>query len=207
MTALDGYDIAETAVPYLAKSVKAGVGFIGRYYGGHRSKDLTLAEARAISQAGLKIVSVFEAGGDNIANFTKAQAVKDGAAALTLAGLCQQPFGTAIYFAVDCDPTPPQLAGNVLPYFATLLGAVGPHYQIGVYGSGNVCTALLHNKTAQRSWLGGAMGWQGSRAFKAALTWDICQGIPGDPYKLGAQVDPDQARTADFGGWSLSPAA
>jgi hypothetical protein len=204
-----GYDIAEDTTRFLARARSAGVDFVGRYYGGHPSKDLTLIEAQAISRAGLKIVTVWEASGDKIANFMTGQGASDAYHALDLAIACGQPRGSAIYFAVDCDPTAVQIAGNVMPYFAAIAGcfaAAGSPYKIGVYGSGDVCTFLATHGLAEYAWLGGAMGWRGSRSFKAAGQWHMCQGLPSDPYGFHVQVDPDESRTDDYGAWSL-PAA
>lgn len=205
---IQGYDTAETAVPLIAKSLAAKMGFVGRYYGGSPGKDLTLDEARALSDAGLKIVTVFEAHGDSIANFNAAQGAKDAAAALKLALACCQPKGTPIYFAVDCDPTPAQISANIIPYFAAIKGVLAPAgYPVGNYGSGDVCTTLHFMELATYHWVGGAMGWRGSRAYAAGNRWHILQHLPGDPHGFGRQVDPNDAIDGDFGGWSLAPAA
>lgn len=199
---ITGFDCAAPVTDYLPAIKAAGYQWIGRYYSHHPAKSLTRDEADAIAAAGLRIVTVWEAAGDSIAGFGAAKGFADGAAALAQAHACGQPLGTPIYFAVDFDAAPQQL-DEIGAYFAAVKTALGGQYLVGVYGSGLVCQMLLNGGEATRTWLGGAMGWRGSRDFLAGNRWQIRQhppidGPPGVPF----QIDPNEVQGAiGFGSW------
>lgn len=195
-----GFDSAVTTAGIIDKIVAAGVGFVGRYHSRNPRKNLTLAEAGLLSKAGISIVSVWEAMGDQRSNFNAAQGGKDAIAALTCAANVQQPENSTIYFAVDFDASLADLANRIIPYFEAVAPVLAATYRVGVYGSGRVCEELETKGYVHHTWLGGAMGWANSRAYDG---WNIKQGLPGDPYHLGFQVDPDEARGADYGQWQL----
>lgn len=195
---MQGIDVATDPGPLAGRLKAAGIGFAAGYYSYNDAKNLTPEGARSLTAAGIAIVSIFEAAGDKYANFTGAQGHADALQALKLAQACQQPGGSGIYFAVDFDASPIQAANGVRAYFNAIKAALGGRYRIGVYGSGYVCQSLFG--LAELFWLGGAMGWRGSRDFTAA---HIRQGEPGDPYHLGLTVDPDIAFDGDFGQWQV----
>ena len=168
----------------LVAAKAAGYRFILHYYGGSAGKDLTRASAVATSDLDMWCGAVYEAGG---ANFSGEQGLQDAQAALAMAAHVGQPTGSAVYFAVDTgiDATP-----AVLAYFGAIASLVKPAgYKVGAYGPGAVLKATLAAGTVDYDWLGGAMGWPGSRGYDGAA---LVQGLPHDVPGV-TQVDDDIA--------------
>lgn len=132
--------------------VNAGKTFVGRYYAVlNASKSLTLAEAQAISAAGLYIVSIWQESADYAGYFTFSRGRSDGLNAFSKAANdLSQTGNTPIYFAVDFDATSADQQA-VLDYFSGVrqgyndylqqqrqYGEPQTPYRIGVYGSYDV---------------------------------------------------------------------
>ena len=168
----------------LVAAKAAGYRFIIHYYGGSTGKDLTRASAIATSDLDMWCGAVYEGGGDN---FSGDQGVVDAQHALTFAAHVGQPQGSAIYFAVD---TGIDATAAVLAYFGSVAGLLRPAgYKVGAYGPGAVLKATLAAGTVDYDWLGGAMGWPGSRGYDGAA---LVQGLPHDVPGV-TQVDDDIA--------------
>lgn len=198
-----GLDVAEDATPHIADLVDAQYQFVGRYYNVNRpSKNLTRAEAEALSAAGLSIVVVWENGfPTSAAYFSNARGVSDGNAAHQYAsGIIQQPEGSAIYFAVDYDASRGDVDGVVTEYFrgvrAALQASESP-YRAGVYGSGATCGALLDKGLVSYAWLSQSTKFRGSKTFKR---WHIKQGP--EATICGMDADSDQAR-GEYGAFQV----
>jgi hypothetical protein len=191
-----GFDIyAGTLTSAERQAAKnAGYDFIMHYYGGNSGKDLTAAELEANSKLGLYTGAVFE-GGCNPAWFTADHGLYDAEEAIYQAQSVDQPKGSAIYFAYDFDPTPAEITGNILPYHrsvASIISSAG--YKIGAYGAGVTMLALFNAGLLFYDWIGGAMGWAGSRGYKRldSSSPSLLQGLPTTLAGVG-EVDPDTA--------------
>ena len=168
----------------LVAAKAAGYTFIIHYYGGSSGKDLTRASAIVTSGLGMWCGAVYEVNGNN---FSGDQGVIDAQAAFQFAQHVGQPTGSAIYFAVD---TGIGAGPAVLAYFASVASILRPAgYKVGAYGPGAVLAAALAAGTVDYDWLGGAMGWPGSREYRGAA---IVQGLPHDVPGV-TQVDDDTA--------------
>ena len=168
----------------LVAAKAAGYSFIMHYYGGSAGKWLTRASAIATSDLGMWCGAVYEASG---AIFSGDQGVLDANRALEQATQVGQPKGSAIYFAVD---TGIGAGPAVLAYFASVAAILRPAgYKVGAYGPGAVLAATLAAGTVDYDWLGGAMGWPGSRGYAGAA---LVQGLPHDVPGV-TQVDDDIA--------------
>ena len=194
-----------------AEALKAqGYDFALRYYSHNAAKNLSLGEARALSQAGLRIGVVWETAGTRAGFFTRAQGLADGAAAFQMArDVIGQPFGSAIYFAVDFDPTQADLDGAISNYFtgvhaALYVAAEGqPSYRVGVYGSGLCCGTLVERGAADLSWLSQSTGFAGSRQYAEQRRYDLIQLLPmRSPGADGVvlDIDPDATHPERDGG-------
>jgi hypothetical protein len=188
-----------------------GIDFVCRYYS-HTTqqpeKRITPAEAAAIIQAGMKIVTVYEDGPTNPGYFSRARGQTDATHAHAAAQEIGQPAGSAIYFAVDFDASSGTTDGPITDYFEGvkdgLAQAGAPGYEIGVYGSGRVCTRIKEQRNlAKYSWLAESTGWAGSGSYSTfnikqiIATHDLCQldgGVGGD-YE-------DNVSTSDFGAFA-----
>lgn len=172
-----------------------GYDFIIHYYGGSSGKDLTAQELQLNSQLGLWSGSVFECG-NSPGYFTSAQGTHDANQAITQALAAGQPKGSAIYFAYDLDvPSQAWLTTNLEPYadcVDQIVSAAG--FRVGAYGAGATLSYLFNKHLIDLDWVGGAMGWQGSRGYKRpdGTGAALIQGLPTDVQGL-ANIDPDTA--------------
>ncbi len=145
----------DCATPLTAKTARAlfaeGYRFAARYLvpAAYAWKRLTIEEARAITEAGMQIVSVFETAANRPAGGTPSGKA-DGAAAYREAGAIGQPPGTAIYFAVDYDARP----GDYDEIEAYLKAAEAEirGYTLGVYGSYAVVEEMVRRGVGRHYW-------------------------------------------------------
>lgn len=193
----------------LAMAVSRGYSFVARYYDLPGSKKMLLpVEARRVSDAGLRIFSVFEhAAGDALKGGLAGTA--NAAAALAQAAAVGQPRGSTICFAVDTDPDMTKAINKnmIHAYFNAVGSELAGKYRVGAYGGGEVLDYLLTNDLISVAWLAGAMGWRGSKTFEASLRWHLKQGATVKGGDLGIEYDPNVAVDLDkIGSWTLSAA-
>ena len=210
MPVLKGLDTTVELTRHAAALQEQGYDFALRYYSHNAAKNLSLGEARALAQAGLRIGVVWETTGTRAGFFTRTQGLADGAAAFQMArNVIGQPFGSAIYFAVDFDPTQADLDGAISNYFtgvhaALYVAAEGqPSYRVGVYGSGLCCGTLVDRGQASLSWLSQSTGFAGSRQYAEQQRYDLIQLLPmripgADGVVL--DIDPDATHPERDGG-------
>ena len=111
--------------------------------------------------------------------------------------LLNQPYGTAIYFAVDYDAHIDHLE-RIRDYFDIIKNKVGGRYKIGVYGSGLVCSSIKPNY-AQYSWLTHSTGFYGYDEYDDITKYNIKQ---AETYSYnGFKFDDDIAVCSDYGQW------
>ena len=193
-----GFDADQDCSGVADAAVAAGAGFVCRYL-----KNLTLGEAKALSAAGLKIVSIFESTAERARGGAAAGAT-DGARAFLQASALGQPQGSAIYATADFDDAAVDDV-TVIAYFAAFKAALEGQGKLGVYANGATCQAALDAGVADFTWLAGGMGMRGSREFKASGKATMVQDV-GDKagLNLGIDIDSDTALSEDYGGWSLA---
>jgi len=147
---------------------QSALDFMARYYSrGSNRKNLTFAEAQALSAAGLSIVAVYENRANKPGYFSFAVGHNDGVDAYHCATqTIHQPGNSAIYFAVDYDATPEAIAGSIKDYMYGVAKGFNdasngnPIFSIGVYGSGCVCNWFLTNTSfVKYAWLAESTGW------------------------------------------------
>ncbi len=182
----------------------AGYDFVCRYYNtNNKSKNLTLTEAQALSNAGLYIVSIWENGYPTSASyFSKSKGLSDGATAYAYAkNTIGQPSSSVIYFAVDYDASTSDISGVITDYFIGVCEAfksAGGIYGIGAYGSGAVCEYIYKNVgQVSYTWLAQSTGWAGYRKYK---DWNIKQG--GSCTVVGLSCDSDTSND-NAGGFKI----
>lgn len=133
------------------KLFAAGYIFVARYLVpiNFAWKRLTRKEAEIITDAGMQIVSVFEAGANRARGGATAGA-KDGVSALLEAQAVGQPKGSAIYFAVDYDA--PESEYDAIEEYLRAAAVQIPVYDVGVYGSYSVCKAMYERGAVRKVW-------------------------------------------------------
>jgi Domain of unknown function (DUF1906) len=180
----------------------AGNEFVGRYYRNAASRwtPLTHPEGRSLTDAGLVIVALWESKSDVLEHFSYTAGVDEGTSSYRQAMNAGQPAKTPIYFAVDFDCPMAGIAGAINDYFRGVahgfdaIGSGNPSYQIGVYGSGDVCGWLLSHQRVGYTWLAQSRGWGGFQTFNK---WNIKQGpSKAKPF----DYDTDEAK-AGYGGF------
>jgi hypothetical protein len=160
MTVLTGVKAPFELTQYAISIKQQGIDFAIRHYAHQAGKSLSLAEARALTEAGIQLGVVWETPDVQSSYFSRAQGCADGAAAYLMAqSVIGQPSGSAVYFAIDFKPEQAEIAGPVTRYFEGVnqaFHAASPaerQYQVGVYGSGACCAAMMAQGLASLSWL------------------------------------------------------
>ena len=157
MTVLTGVKAPFELTQYAIAIKQQGIDFVIRHYSHQAGKSLSLAEARALTDAGLQIGVLWEAADVHLSYYSRAQGCADGAAAYLMAQtVIAQPSGSVIYFAV------PDLAGEdgaASRYFEGInqaFRAAAPderQYQVGVYGAAACCERMVAHGLASAVWL------------------------------------------------------
>lgn len=194
-----GFDSASTVTQgALDQARDAGVEFVCQYL-----KWLTPEVVRRISDAGFKIVSVFETTAKEALEGPDA-GTADGYHALEQMRALGQPEGTAVYVAVDFGEEAVQ-DDVVASYLTNFRDELKGAYKMGVYGEGAVLQMALDRHLADYTWEAGGAAMRGSQAF----TNPTIQQDVGDKLNLnlGIGVDSDHTEVDDYGGWSLASAA
>lgn len=170
-----------------------GVDFACRYLSEVNSltktKLLTPAEAKALSQAGISIISNYEWYA-NRALEGEASGVADAQIAKQQHAECGGPPDRPVYFSVDCDCSGEQVAA----YFRGVASVLGLE-RIGVYGSFPVVKYLLENNLARWGWQ--TYAWSNGQWFDGAHIQQYQNGVS----LAGHSVDYDRAMKEDFGAW------
>jgi hypothetical protein len=207
----NGLDTEFDCTAHVASLKSKGLSYVGRYYRmpppASLKTPLTASEAMAITQGGLRIVSLFEylSGAEGaIDTLNYAAGVTQGRTAYEQAVSAKQPANTPIYFAVDddYDITDATYGNPIDDYFRGVsdgykqaAGAGSAIFQVGVYGSGLICGRLLQNKRATYTWLAQSPDWRGYNSF---TNWNIKQS-PGDDNSINLDPNPnDEGSSYDF---------
>jgi len=200
-----GIDMPTDARDHAMELKSSRLDFVARYYRDPASRWPTLSaeEARMVSSAGMKLVTVWESHSHRPGYFSYASGYSDAMTASRQARTVGQPAGSAIYFAVDFNAREPDITGPVEQYFrgvtAGLATAAGqaPGYKVGVYGSGAVCEYLKQMRLAEYAWLSNSTAWAGYDSF---ADWNIKQSRGSESLSFGQ--DSNQAQS-EYGGFQV----
>ncbi|MDO5151228.1 MAG: DUF1906 domain-containing protein, partial [Oscillospiraceae bacterium] len=159
-----------------------GYEYVGRYVVDERfeKKRLSKEEAYNIISAGLKIIPIYQ--GFNCGDpddFTVIKAQKDIVDSLNSAVKIGIPRGSTLYYAVDCDPYDEEIEDYVLKYFdelKRLMLSYGNFYEIGVYGTRNVCKKVYDAGFAKSAYIADAStGFSGNMGYQMPRCWAFDQ--------------------------------
>lgn len=196
---MKGIDCATPLTLTTAKKLAAeGVKFACRYLVPQRLawKRLTRAEAEAITEAGLQIISVYETSANRPAGGAAAGEA-DGREAMAEAKLIGQPLGSAIYFAVDYDAQPKDY--NAIEAYLRAAAKQIDGYKVGVYGSFAVIEEMARRGAAECFWQ--TYAWSKGKKSSRANLYQYQNGVA----LAGITVDLNES----FGGegfWNTKPA-
>lgn len=192
---IEGVDYSD-ARPSPTGLVAVGKQFAGRYVGaGSGQKLLQADEARALSDAGLKIVSLVEGASDGALG-GRAMGVQHAEQFRQWHADRGFPWPVPGYFAVDFDVQAAQWPA-VRDYFQGVASTIGLPYT-GIYGGLNAMRWAQSDDIAR--WFFQTYAW-------SAGTWDgglHIEQYHNDVGLVGGQVDLDRALTPDYGGWTMT---
>ena len=179
--------------PSVAGLKAANVKFAFRYLSFENNltkpKLLTNAEALALSQAGIAVVSNFEWYPERCKEGFAAGA-QDADIALAQAKAAGAPDGKPVYFSVDIDTSPE----SVYDYFRGVASKM-PLGQIGVYGSYRVVKGL--KEAGLVTWLWQTYAWSDGQWYAGRHVEQYL-----NTQKLaGGDVDFNRNKATDFGQW------
>lgn len=160
-------------------------------------KPLLAAEAAAMRAAGLTVVSNYQFGKAETADWLGGypaglQHGRRGAALHTEAG---GPAGAPIYVSIDDDPSFSQFVTRIAPYLLAWNSVIGPA-RVGVYG--NAQTIQWASNTGMARWF-----WQHDWGTPKGYLHPAAHlhQIPGQRTVGGINVDVNTVLKADYGQW------
>ncbi len=183
-----------------------GYRFVCRYYCANKSssKILTKQEAEEFSKY-MDLVCIYQDANDREEYFSNTIGYDDAKNAVDYAmNIIKQPPKSAIYFAVDFNPSMDTIKSNIIPYFKgikSVFEMMNVAYQIGVYGSGLVCSVIKEMGLADYTWLAQSTGYLGTAAYNDPTKYNIRQGCR---VKLDNILFDSNASgiAGDFGQWN-----
>jgi LysM repeat protein len=186
-----GFDCATKLNATSAANLRAaGYEYAARYLG-NSWKSFDASEAAAIIGAGLKLISIFEKNSTYPSYFTNAQGVADANEAMQLAKAAGQPEGTAIYFTVDYNAGPHQMA-LICDYLDGINKTI-KGYDVGLYGHYGVMNAAR----GRAKYLWQTYAWSGGQTATGINMKQCKNGV----VDAGVQIDQNDIYTT-VGAWN-----
>lgn len=180
------FEMTDARLSYLKKN---GYKIVGRYLTGGDFKELRVNESKKILNNGIKLFPIFQESGTDMNYFTEERGKQDAINAVKAARKKGIPETNIIYFAVDTDPTDPDISEYILPYFKGLKENIGQSYKVGVYGTRNVCTQVIENGYAETCFVSDmSTGFSGNMGFKMPDNWNLDQFHEIDNINLGTET-------------------
>jgi Domain of unknown function (DUF1906) len=113
----------------------------------------------------------------NIATFTRERGGLDANKCLEKVAELGQPKGSAIYFGVDEGWDGEAEVKKVIRYFSAINNVVaknGNKFEVGVYGSGLMCSRMQKEGLAKFFWIAGLSdAWPGKVSFPKNGPWNL----------------------------------
>jgi len=180
--------------PSMAALKAAGIKFVCRYLSHSPSKNLTPAEARKLTDAGIWIVVVWETTAKR-ALAGHAGGAADARDARSQARNCGMPDDRPVYFAVDWDASSGQQSAinSYLDGAASVLG----RDQVGIYGGYGPVKRALDGGHAKWGWQ--TYAWSGGRWVSRAQLQQYSNGHTIG----GVDCDYDRSKAVDYGQWRV----
>lgn len=170
---------SDTSVPLDSSKATAlyvaGYRTVGRYLNG-TEKRIMPGELSRIFAAGLTMFPIYQEYNDTVLAFDYGKGYEQGLRAVKRARQTGFKSGALIYFAVDYDATGDEITAAVIPFFQGVRDAVNTSkrvtYQVGVYGTRNVCARISAAGLAMSSFVAGmSTGYSGNLGFPLPTNW------------------------------------
>ncbi|WP_329177791.1 glycoside hydrolase domain-containing protein [Streptomyces sp. NBC_01477] len=188
MAEFEGVDYS-SGRPGGAALAAAGVRFAARYLSHSPSKNLTATEAGDLAAHGVSCVVVWETTAQR-AGAGRAAGIADAEEAGEQAKACGMPSGRPVYFAVDYDAAPDDVAA----YFQGAASVLGVAH-VGAYGGYRVIKYLLDHGLV--SWAWQTVAWSGGKWDSRARIRQFASTVR----IAGVTCDRNTALAADYGQW------
>ena len=190
-----GIDCASKLNALTAAGVKAaGFAFAGRYLvpnvGSLAWKALTKNEAEIITNAGLRLLTIWETTASRVKGGAQAGR-EDGAKAYEVAKEIDMPAGGIIYFAVDYDAQVSEFR-TIEDYLRAARTQTG-EYEIGVYGSYTVIEEMVAQSVCKAFWQ--CCAWSAGRKSQHLNVYqgEFGKAVAGVPVDINDCDDMDAA--------------
>ncbi|MGN1302102.1 MAG: glycoside hydrolase domain-containing protein [Clostridia bacterium] len=167
------FEMTNEVLEYLKNN---GYQIIGRYLTGGTFKGLRQDEPKRIISKQMKLFPIFQESGAELDYFTYARGEEDARKAVAAARKYGLPGDNVIYFAVDTDPTDPEITSYIMPYFRGISENITPTYKVGIYGTRNACTRVMNAGYAETCFVSDmSTGYSGNMGFKMPGNWNFDQ--------------------------------
>lgn len=193
-TTIKGIDCSSPITKAAAEELyKQGYRFVCRYLVPQSyPKHLSAAEAQLLSDAGFKILCVFETTASR-AKGGAAYGMEDGALAMKAAERINMPVNGFIFFAVDFDALDKDM--NAIEAYLRAAASQTGDYKIGVYGSFRVVETMADREACDGFWQ--TYAWSGKNKPIRATVYQYLN----NQTLAGINVDFDEAYS-DIGMWN-----
>lgn len=181
---LDSYNNLEK---YIDQLKSENITFVLRYLfvSSGFKEHFTYNEALALSNAGIRMGTVWENGKPTSANYFSTDKAKyDAEHLVSCAKNIQQPINTPIYIAVDYDANWSDVNKYLQEVFSLMKNS---GYYPGIYGPGSICMKASDVLGLKYGWLSQSTGFAGYKQYK-----NKAQIVQGPAKKLhGVDIDTD----------------
>jgi peptidoglycan hydrolase-like protein with peptidoglycan-binding domain len=172
-------------------------------------------ELDTIFNAGLSTFPIFQNFNNGPQYFSQTIAKDQAHQAIQRARQLGFKAGAVIYFAVDYDATDDEIQSLIKPFFTWIQGEFAQssiHYQLGVYGTRNVCQQLHTAGLTTSSFVSGmSTGYSGNLGFPLPDNWhydqiqNLSAAASGLPIEIDKDVKSSSAPVVTTAGVSITP--
>lgn len=177
------------------------------------AKPITADYARALTAAGLDIVSIWQYGKPGDPTPSDWTTGVDGGRRMAEQALATHlslgaPRRAPIFFAVDEDISLTQWNSTAVEFFRGVNAVLGTEWT-GIYGHSRVCAWAIEDGVVGGrggfSWVWQTRAWSGTEREPRAVLYQRVIDTPSNPGPIidGTHVDVDDILAPDFGQWSL----
>nr|WP_156677538.1 glycoside hydrolase domain-containing protein [Nocardia sp. Root136] len=177
------------------------------------AKPITADYARALTAAGLDIVSIWQYGKPGDATPSDWTTGFDGGRRMAEQALATHlsvgaPRQAPIFFAVDEDISLSQWNSTAVEFFRGVNAVLGTEWT-GIYGHSRVCAWAIEDGVVgargEFSWAWQTRAWSGTEREPRAVLYQRVIDTPSNPGPLidGTRVDVNDILAPDFGQWAL----
>lgn len=197
-------DMATQLTPALCNALYgAGYRTVGRYIS-VLSKRYVPGELETIFDAGLKTFPIMQENNTEAADFTYEKGLDHGFQAARRLRQLGFKSDTTVFFSVDYDATDDGISARVIPFFEgvkTAMSMTRVDYNIGVYGTRNVCSRVISSGHASEAFVASmSWGWSGNLGFPLPAAWSYDQiknyTLPGTNMEIDKNIQSVRASPA-----------